>query len=269
MTDFPSITFPATFEGTSAIDAGFAATLKFKPDDALKVLDDLRALPRGKYDITVVARQAQLAGDSVDREWSNMAMQADEEGEVEYKATCIGGKCPHFAVATEGDLEGAYVCKVDPDNPAKVADDGTTPCPLYPQAEEGAPIVRAFYPGEEHVRITDVGENTRFGELVADYLAVLPLGDQHKNDAIELYAVIDADADVARPLDAVIVPADYGLEFRVRSVADETPGRATRPPFDDDQSEEQAADVANPTDWADTAAENEVGESDIDEPTDE
>ena len=137
-TTFPSTTFPATFEGTAAIGADFSATLKLKTTNGPKVLEDLKALPRGTYDVTIVARQAALAGGSIDRDWANMALQADEEGEVEYAVVCIGAKCPHFAVATEGDLEGAYVCKLDPDKWVKMNDDGSSPCPLYPQAEEAA-----------------------------------------------------------------------------------------------------------------------------------
>ena len=131
---FPSITFPATFEGAGTIGADFSTTLKFKPDDGLRVLTDLRSLPRGKYDVTVVARQSALAGDSVDREWANMDLQAVEEAEVVFAATCVGGTCPHFAVATEGALEGAYVCGLDPENLVKL-EPGQTPCPLYPQDE--------------------------------------------------------------------------------------------------------------------------------------
>ena len=133
-TSFPSITFPATFEGANAIDAAFSTVLKFKPSDALKVLADLKSLPRGTYDVTIVSRQGALAGDSIDREWSNMDLRADEEAELEYAATCIGGQCPHFAVATSGDLEGSYTCQLDPENLTKIEHD-VTPCPLYPQAE--------------------------------------------------------------------------------------------------------------------------------------
>jgi hypothetical protein len=137
-TQFPSITFPATFDGAGAIGADFSTTLKFKPDDGLKVLQDLKLLPRGKYDITVVARQAVLEGDSVDREWSSMQLQEDmqDADELDYEQHCLGGRCPHFAVATEGELEGAYVCQLDPEAPVKIVH-GETECPLgVPEGEE-------------------------------------------------------------------------------------------------------------------------------------
>lgn len=137
MTDFPSITFPATFEGAGSIGADFNTVLKFKPADALRVLGDLKALPRGTYDITVVSRQGKLDGDSIDREWSSMELRTDEDAELDFEPTCIGGRCPHFAVATEGELEGAYVCGLDPEAPAKV-EHGVTECPLYPQGEAEA-----------------------------------------------------------------------------------------------------------------------------------
>lgn len=137
-TTFPSITFPATFEGTAAIGGDFSATLKFKTSDGPKVLEDLKALSRGTYDVTIVSRQAQLEGDTIDREWSNMDLHGDEEGELDYEPTCIGGRCPHFAVGTAGELEGAYVCELDPDNHVKI-EHGETVCPLYPQCEAATP----------------------------------------------------------------------------------------------------------------------------------
>jgi len=129
MTDYPSITFPATFEGAGSIGADFQTVLKFKPDDALKVLSDLRGLPRGKYDLTLVSRQGSLEGDTIDREWSNMDLRAEEDGELVFEEHCLGGRCPHFAVATEGELEGAYVCGLEPEDPVKIVH-GETPCPL-------------------------------------------------------------------------------------------------------------------------------------------
>lgn len=133
-TAFPSITFPATFEGAAAIGSDFSATLKIKTSDGPKVLADLKNLPRGTYDVTVVSRQGSLSGDSIDRAWSSMDLQADEEAGVEYAATCIGGACPHFAVHGSGDLAGSYVCELDPDA-LMVVVHGETRCPLYPQAE--------------------------------------------------------------------------------------------------------------------------------------
>lgn len=146
-TTFPSITFPASFEGAGTIGADFSTCLKLKPDDALKVLQDLRALPRGKYDVTIVSRQGAIAGDSLDREWSNMDLRSDEEAELEYAEHCIGGQCPHFAVATSGELEGAYVCQLDPEAPVRIVH-GETACPLYPQAE---PEGNADDDGVEHL----------------------------------------------------------------------------------------------------------------------
>ena len=133
-TTFPSITFPATFEGTAAIGGDFSATLKLKTSNGPKVLEDLKAMPRGTYDVTIVARQGALSGDSVDREWSSMELQAEEEAGIEYAATCIGGACPHFAVHGSGDLAGSYVCQLDPDA-LMVVVHSETRCPLDPDAE--------------------------------------------------------------------------------------------------------------------------------------
>ncbi|HEY5113687.1 MAG TPA: hypothetical protein VIJ45_06210 [Coriobacteriia bacterium] len=131
---FPSITFPATFEGAAAIGGDFSATLKMKTSDGPKVLADLKNLPRGTYDVTIVSRQGALAGDSVDREWANLELQADEEAELTYETFCIGGACPHFAVHGAGDLAGSYVCELDPDA-LMVVVHGEARCPLYPDAE--------------------------------------------------------------------------------------------------------------------------------------
>lgn len=133
-TAFPSITFPATFEGTAAIGADFSATLKLKTGDGPAVLRDLKGLPRGTYDVTIVSRQAAIAGDTIDRQWADMELAADEDGILDYEPTCLGSRCPHFAVATAGELEGAYVCTLDPEAQVKIVH-GETECPLFPAAE--------------------------------------------------------------------------------------------------------------------------------------
>jgi hypothetical protein len=63
-----------------------------------------------------------------------MELQGDEDADLDYAATCIGGQCPHFAVATSGELEGACVCRLDPEAPLRIAH-GETACRLFPQAE--------------------------------------------------------------------------------------------------------------------------------------
>jgi len=133
-TTFPSTTFAGSFNGCSSISADFSGDLKFKVSDVPNVLRDLHRLGSGPFDLTIVSRQGQLAGDSVDREWSSMELQAEEEAGIEYAATCIGGACPHFAVYGSGDLAGSYICQLDPDA-LMVVVHGETCCPLYPQAE--------------------------------------------------------------------------------------------------------------------------------------
>ena len=133
-TTFPSTTFAGSFNGCSSISADFSGDLKFKVSDVPNVLRDLHRLGSGPFDLTIVSRQGQLAGDSVDREWSSMELQAEEEAGIEYAATCIGGACPHFAVHGSGDLAGSYVCQLDADA-LMVVVHGETRCPLYPQAE--------------------------------------------------------------------------------------------------------------------------------------
>ena len=241
-TAFPSITFPATFEGTAAIGADFSATLKLKTSDGPGVLEDLKALPRGTYDITIVSRQGALSGDSLDREWSSMELRADEEAELDYAATCIGGQCPHFAVATSGDLEGAYVCQLDPEAPVKI-EHGETPCPLFPQDEAegnaeddgvdelpvgesgaedagiipaGSPVVVVLYPGDDEPHVTEVGPFTMYGELVFDYGAAAGL-DVVMGD----YVVRGEDDGRERDPEASIAADDHGHRLLVQLKAEE------------------------------------------------
>jgi hypothetical protein len=270
-TTFPSTTFAGSFNGCASIGADFSGDLKFKVSDVPNVLRDVHCLGSGPFDITIVSRQGQLAGDSVDRDWANMDLRADEEVEVTYAAVCIGGPCPHFAVHGSGDLAGSYVCGLDPDA-LMVVVHGETRCPLYPQAEtvgnadddgvdelpiEGTTgevtsdaepggsiypppgydvpaamgprpepnvsVVNVWYPEEKHARITDVGEHTLYGEFVADYLATLPVKDAHKDDALDLYRVVD-NVLTARSLIEVVDPAEYGSSFWVEAIAtDEAP----------------------------------------------
>jgi len=228
-TTFPSITFPATFEGTAAIGGDFSATLKFKTADGPKVLEDLKSLTRGTYDVTIVSRQGALTGDSTDREWASMDLQQAEDSELEYAERCIGGSCPHFSVPGSGDLAGHYVCGFDPDAPMVLVA-GETPCPLWPQAvaeeTEASPadaVVNVAWPDDAlgaEFHATEVGPLTRYyGELAADFLASLPLADPRRADDVEDYRVIDANGDAYRDLNAVIIPDDYGLMFRVEPAA--------------------------------------------------
>jgi hypothetical protein len=138
---FPSITFPATFEGAAGLGADFSATLKFKTSDGPTVLRDLHALPRGTYDLTIVSRQAALAGDSTDREWANMELQqvGSEGGEIAYEPLCIGSRCPVFACHSSGEFEGKYVCEDGAETEVYMEVlYGETRCPRYGAAEDEA-----------------------------------------------------------------------------------------------------------------------------------
>lgn len=133
-TMFPSTTFQGSYSGCTGLGADFQGEVKFKVSSAEKVLADIHALGAGPFDITLASRQGRLSGDSLDREWSSMELQADEEACLEYAEHCIGGACPHFAVHGSGDLAGSYVCELDPDALMVVVHDETL-CPLYPKAE--------------------------------------------------------------------------------------------------------------------------------------
>ena len=139
---FPSITFPATFEGTAAIGADFSATMKFKTSNGPKVLEDLKALPRGTYDMTIVSRQAALAGDSVDREWAEMTLLDGDASELVYEKTCLGARCPVFAVHSSGEFEGRYVCEdgADAETYMEVVH-GETRCPRFAASDAGDDVV--------------------------------------------------------------------------------------------------------------------------------
>jgi len=78
-----------------------------------------------------------------------------------------------------------------------------TPDPSFPAT------VRVMRPDATTPVITEVGEHTTYGELVADYLAE-NLIDLEVDD----FAVVSEHGS-ARPLDAVIVAPDYGREFRI------------------------------------------------------
>ena len=239
-TTFPSITFPATFEGTAAIGADFSATLKLKTSDGPGVLEDLKALPRGTYDVTIVSRQGALAGDSIDRAWAEQTLDADEDGIPDYGEHCIGSTCQHFGVATRGELEGAYVCNLDPEAPVKIVRDETE-CPLRPGAEpvsngeddgvehldfdpaesdepadsigaDVTPAVYVLWPGETETVRTEVGEKTRFSELIFDYLAQNdPQGDEGD------YRVLDPSG-LALDGSILIPTASYGCTYTVEKV---------------------------------------------------
>jgi len=129
---FPSITFPATFEGAAAIGGDFSATLKMKTGDGPKVLADLKNLPRGTYDVTIVSRQGALSGDSVDREWAEMTLLDGDASELVYERTCIGARCPVFATHSSGEFEGRYVCEnaADMETFMEVVH-GETRCPRF------------------------------------------------------------------------------------------------------------------------------------------
>jgi hypothetical protein len=221
---FPSITFPATFEGAGSIGPDFSTFVKLKPEDSLQTLADLRALPRGKYDVTIVSRQSTLEGDSVDREWANMDLQAGDERDVEYQPTCIGGDCPHFCVPAEGDLAGSFVCYHDPDVLMEVEHE-VTRCPLYPEAapeaEEaggaemaarGAGVVIALYPGDDEPHVTQVGEHTRYSELVADYLTAAGIAEEADAERLVVYGEEDR---LVRNGSVVISADDYGKRLIV------------------------------------------------------
>ena len=175
---FPSITFPATFEGAAAIGADFNTCLKFKPADALKVLSDLKALPRGTYDVTVVARQAQLAGDSVDREWAEMTLIDGDASELIYERTCLGARCPVFAVHSSGEFEGRYVCEdaADAETYMEVVH-GETRCPRFAASDADDDAVDEL-PIEAEGEVTYSPDTLTVKELAEEFGAlVVAAGD--------------------------------------------------------------------------------------------
>jgi hypothetical protein len=220
---FPSITFPATFEGTAAIGADFSATLKLKTSDGPAVLRDLKGLPRGTYDVTIVSRQGALDGDSTDREWANMSLQYDAQDtdELEYEPTCLGSRCPVFSCHSSGEFEGKYVCEHFAEDEAYMeVVYGETGCPRYASGEAlpTAATVLALWPGDDEEHVTEVGPNTQYAELVADYLAAIADPDT----PLEAWAVVaehelaDPEAEYgARGLHDAISPFDYGLRLRI------------------------------------------------------
>ena len=258
MTDdevYTSITFPATFEGTAAIGADFSATLKLKTSNGPKVLEDLKAMPRGTYDITIVARQAELKGDSTDREWASMTLE-ETPGELAYDVHCVGGHCPVFAVHTSGEFEGKYVCEdgaetftlmeiVDgvtlcprhPDNATvaeeaagetQTAEDGdatSIPAPTTPTAEtapeaavvevEILPLVVVVYPGGAEQE-TEIGDRTLYGEFVADFITYAEVqGLEHDKPAD--YVVMDDEGN-ERKLKSRVAKKDHGARLFIESV---------------------------------------------------
>lgn len=73
--------------------------------------------------------------------------------------------------------------------------------------------VGVWWPHDDELGMAEIGEHTQYAELVADYLAS---GDPDMaSDDIEQYCVVGIGDGRARPLHAVIVPEDHGLEFAV------------------------------------------------------
>jgi hypothetical protein len=81
------------------------------------------------------------------------------------------------------------------------------------------PIVLVAWPDNPDMQTIEVGPLTRYGELAADFLASLPNDDPRRTDAFTDYRIVDVDADSERDPHAIIMPADYGLEFSVEAVA--------------------------------------------------
>lgn len=241
-TTFPSTTFDVEFNGCGAMTADFKGDVKFKVDDLPRTLGQIHGLRCKKFQLTLVSDQAQIPDGGADDAWAHPELTEDDESDIEYERTCVGPKCrPYFCVPQEGDLVGEYVCYKDP-HALMVCVRGETPCPMYPQAETtgnadddgvdelpiedentstGADleaVVNVWYPDEQHARITDVGEHTLYGEFVADYLATLPAKDARKDDALDLYRVVDNVLN-ARPLDTLVEPAEYGSSFWVEAIA--------------------------------------------------
>jgi len=262
-TTFPSTTFDVEFNGCGSMTADFKGDVKFKVDDLPRTLGQIHGLRCKKFQLTLVSDQAQIPDGGADDAWAHPELTEDDESDIEYERTCVGPKClPYFCVPQEGDLVGEYVCYKDP-HALMVCVRGETPCPMYPQAEttgnvdddgvdelpidaEGEAIdeavdalvdgteprdedpaheasVNVWYPGEEHARITDVGEHTLYGEFVADYLATLPVKNARKDDALDLYRVVDNVLD-GRSLIEVVDTTEYGSSFWVEAIAtDEEP----------------------------------------------
>lgn len=113
-------------------------------------------------------------------------------------------------IPAETDAEGEAI-----DEAVDDLVDGTEPRDEDPDLHA---VVGVWYPGEKHVRTTDVGEHTLYAEFVADYLATLPVKDARKDDALDLYRVVD-NVLRARPLDMTVDPAEYGGSFWVEAIA--------------------------------------------------
>lgn len=242
-TSFPTTTFESVeFTGAGAMKSNFKGNLIFEVANLPQALVRMQALHTTKGKLVFVSDQGQIpdAGDEV-RDWASTELQASEEGEVEYQRTCIGGDCPHFCVPKEGDLAGEYVCYQDAANELLVVCvHGETLCPLgveevdqddgeaenestdetssegaeSAKAARGAGVVIVLYPGDDEPHVTQVGQFTRYGELVADYGTAAGI-----EVTMGEYVVHGEDDGQDRDLGAGISADDYGKRLLVAEVA--------------------------------------------------
>lgn len=91
-----------------------------------------------------------------------------------------------------------------------------------PITGEVAPAtVSAVYPGDDEPHETQVGDRTRYSELVADYLTAVGLHDVVDADEWTVVArrELTQDGGGYRSLHDVIAPEDYGAELAVVSLS--------------------------------------------------
>lgn len=85
----------------------------------------------------------------------------------------------------------------------------------YVKTAGKGPVVYVDWPGGETHRV-EVGEHTRFSNLVAGYLAELPEDHPHKNAELADFAVLDcASENAPRDPKEVVQTEDYGHEFKI------------------------------------------------------
>ena len=110
-TTFPSTTFAVEFNGCGAMKPDFKGDVKFSVDDLPRVLTQMHDLHCKKGTLTFISDQAQIPSGSLDREWAEMTLLDGDASELVYERTCLGARCPVFAVHSSGEFEGRYVCE--------------------------------------------------------------------------------------------------------------------------------------------------------------
>jgi hypothetical protein len=82
-------------------------------------------------------------------------------------------------------------------------------------------LVVALYPGDDEPHVTEIGEHTRYAELVADYLTAAGIAGEVDADQ---YSVVGEDDGELRSLVAPIEVGDYGRRLLVVGAGDDDPG---------------------------------------------